>query len=205
MKITARRIQILILLFSLVFIVWGTLLPWECTYNIGHVCIPGLGLYEIGIANIGGTQIILIIVTILTLCFLLYASKVFKRSSMGFGLAIVLGTLLFLGSELGVIINSGGLQFVLAALTTIWIALDTKWRATAVTVGFACIVVIFATYNLLEVFLPTSSEFHFGTLEWQGRLLLLLGSLWMLGAVLFGKYVLNRAITPFGLQSSLEE
>ena len=188
MTTTASPIQKLILLLGLILVVWGTLLPWECYRGIVSVCVPGLGLYEIGIENIGSAQIVLIIVTIVTLFFLLYASKIFKSSSIVCGVVIVLGVLLFLASEIGIIINGGGLKFVVGAMIIMWIALDTKWRATAVAIGFACLLVIFATYNLLEAFMPTSPYMQFGTPEWQGRLLLFLGSLWMLGAVLLGKY-----------------
>lgn len=182
MATLTRKIRIPMLIVGAALAIVGSILPWQCYRGIIYVCLPGLGLQPTALRDISGVHIVFGILVALALYYSLHANWIFKTVWPKAVTAVGIGAW-FVVTRTDLVLNGGGLKFVLGAIVVIWVTFRVSPRSTVIALSVTLLLCILATYNAAEAFIPRLAE-SFGEPESKGRLILLVGELLMLGAVL---------------------
>ncbi len=178
-----KFLPLLVALSGIALIVCGSLLPWTCyTPALAFFCIPGIE-FNFDIAHdLSIVQVVFIFWTVVVISYLLNANRIFKRRWQTIAIACVTSIPLFLVIAAGFIMTGRGLIFVIGAIVAAGAIFHSNRQANKIAMSVILLLVLFALYNLLMAPPPAVGFEAYGSADWKGRLLVLLGSILLLGA-----------------------
>jgi hypothetical protein len=195
-----KSLQLLLASAGMALMVWGSLLPWSCYYPaLAFICNPGAAFNPVVFEYLNISQIVFMFCTVVVLYYLLNVNRIFKRRWQTIAVACVAGSLSFLIVAAGFIMNGGALMFIVGAIVVVGAIFHPTRQANMIARAVSLLLTLFAVYSLSAAPVPSDGFEVYGHALWQGRLLMLLGSLSLLGANLLSE---RLAVPPAPLSGS---